>query len=403
MATRKPSKKDIDHALDLFEKSWGEGYRVRGLSDASYEAIPTGYDDLDAVLTNGAYGLYLGGIMELFGTEGSGKSSVAMRAVGSAQKTGHLCMWIDAEAGFAPDLAKLNGVDLGSLLVPDLSNMKKVSEGSSFLNAAQILEMIYESIMQDIYGLIVLDSVAGLMPERILREDYNPNSAGISELARDMSTGLKKIAPACASKRCSVIFINQIRAVPGEKYRSETTPGGNALKFFASQRLRVSRVGGAAGEVFHEHADGTKELIGHYGRVNIAKNKRAVPVREPVHIPIYYREYFPDDAKKVYDLARSLKVMTIRLGTLTWKENDDIVVQTEGEPFMLDRIRSDKMESRLAKSCVDFAEEEKNTTKKTPVVVPKFAIDLAKKYRPEENKSAKPSKPRTVDNNPSLD
>lgn len=391
MATKskKMSESALNDVMKAMAKSWGEGITTKALAEVDYEAIPTGHDDLDCVLTNGASGIYLGGVIELFGGEGSGKSSLAMRAVGNAQKAGHACCWVDAESGFSPDLAMINGIDLAKLWMPDLACTKATSKKSdsksgSFFNSAELLKMVYDIIMTNGFGLIVVDSVAGMIPERFLQVDADPNSSGYAELARDMSDGLKTIVPACQKNRCSVIFINQIRAVVGNMYKKEDTPGGKALKFFASQRLRVARISGAAGEVKLKE-NGEESVIGHYARVDIVKNKKAPPVRTPIEVPIYYREFFPDNAKKLYDYARSLHIINMRNGTLTWKNDDgEIVMQSNGESDVLAKIRQHKLESQLANACLVAEKGDKNKKLKIPVKLPETVKDLAAKFDPKK-------------------
>lgn len=384
MATRKITDAVLNDVVKAMTKSWGDGFATKGVSEVKYEAIPTGYDDLDSVLTRGAIGMFLGGIVETFGEEGSGKSSLAMRTVGMAQKMGHICCWIDAESGFSPDLAMINGVDLPKLFMPDLAHTKATNDkSSSFFNSAELLRMVYDCVMKDVFGLIVVDSVAGMMPERLLQIDADPNAMGMAELARNMSEYLKLINAACQAKKCTVIFINQVRSVPGNMYKKEDTPGGKALKFFASQRLRVSKVNGAAGLVTCKEGDG-QAVIGHYARVMVIKNKKAPPIFTPVEIPIYYREYFPDNAKKCYDYARSLKIITLRNGTLTWKDDEgELVLQTSGESEMIHKIRKHKLEARLSHACLEAEQSDKNQNLKVPVKLPEIVKELAKKFDPK--------------------
>jgi recombination protein RecA len=387
MATREVTDKIFNDALKVLSKDIGKGYEARGLADAQYKAIPTGHDDLDTVLTKGAFGIYLGGLIEVFGPEASGKSSLALRICGNAQKIGMKCCWIDAEASFDPNLSIINGCDPGLLVMPDLGDTKAFDDGDgsiSFLNVNEILEMIYKSVCQNIYGVIVLDSVAGLMPEAILAQDADPNKSGVGEIARAMSRMLNKIVMACKKTETSVIFINQLRDQIGS-YMSNRfhTPGGRAIKFFAQQRIGVEKIGGDGGKVYHEE-DGSKQLIGHYARVTIVKNKKAPPLQDgiSIEIPIYYREYFPDNAKKCYDLARKLQVITMRNGTLTWKEGETIVAKLDGESSMLAEIRDHGLEPKLARACVEAEQGEKNKGLKSPVKVPTTLVELAASYNP---------------------
>lgn len=385
---RKGSQLESSAAIKALAKKFGPGFISFGSGDnTEAKAVPTGHDDLDCVLTDGASGVFRGGILEFFGSEGSGKSSIALRTVGNAQKMGLACCWIDAESGFDEGIAKLNGVDTTKLLMPDLANTKAMadedSDALSLFNSAEVLEMIYQCVCSQEFGLVVVDSVAGLIPERILREDFDPNSAGISEVARNMGQMLGKIAAACKKTDTSVIFINQLRDQPGAYMQKKFhTPGGRALKFFAHQRIGIERIGGDNGKVYN-YVDGQKQLIGHYARITIVKNKKAPPVPEgtSIEVPIYYCEYFPDDAKKAYDLARKMQVVKSRNGVMTWKGDDEPILQKDGESSFLLALREGKLEARLAKACVD-AEAEYNKDAKNPIKVNTTLRALAETYQP---------------------
>lgn len=390
MANRDVSTKLLESALNGFTKSFGEGFRTFGVTDSHSEAISTGHDDLDELLTKGARGIFLGGIVEVMGSEGSGKTSLALRTIGNAQKAGHHCCWFDAEASFEPNLAVLNGCDPTKLLLPDLSDTKKAmaEDGLSFFNSAEILQMIYKAVASNVFGLVVLDSVAGLMPQRVLEDNFDPNSSGMAELARNMATNLPKIAQACNKTKTSVIFINQLRDQPGVMYGDRFhTPGGRALKFFAHQRISVEKIKSKEGRVISADPLGNEVVIGHYARVNIVKNRKAPPVIDTtIEIPIYYREYFPDDAKKAYDCARKLQVITIRNNVLTWKEEDSIILQAEGESGFLKQLRERGLEPQLSASCVTAAANDKNLKRKPPIQVPNVLVELSKKYAPQTEK-----------------
>lgn len=387
MTYKQISEKALESALKLLENNFGKEFAEKGLNDSDYIAIPTGYDDLDSVLTRGCGGLCLGGICELYGGEGSGKTSVAMRTVGMAQKLGLNCAWFDAEHSFSPDLARLNHVDLKALVYM----RRTVGEGEKarLLHAAEVLNRIFKAVWTGAFSLIVVDSVAALMPERIVDPDWDPAKKGISELARDMSAQLPKISSACAEKECTVIFINQVRMKPGVQYGDPLeTPGGKALKFYASQRICINKIGGKSALVIQTTEDGVEEIVGHYARVIVKKNRKNEPCFDALEIPIYYREYFPDSAKTCYDLARKLQVIKTNRGMLTWKNLDGkIIAQAEGESNILQHIRGINKDSscvaHLAYCCVEMGESEKNTKKKQPVKVPQGVKKLASGYDPK--------------------
>ena len=403
MAYKKISEKALQSALKLLENNYGKDFAEKGLHESDYQAIPTGYDDLDTVLTRVNGGVCLGGVCELYGGEGGGKTSLAMRTVGMAQKMGLNCAWFDAEHSFSPDLAKLNQVDLETLLYM----RRTVGEGDKarLLHAAEVLDRIYKTIWTGAFSLLVVDSVAALMPERVASPDFDPAKKGISELARDMSSQLPKISSACSEKECTVIFVNQVRMKPGEMYGNpETTPGGKALKFYASQRIEVNKINGKNGQVTQTTEDGIEEIVGHYARVKVVKNRRNEPCFDPLEIPIYYREYFPDNAKKCYDLARKLQVITTRRGILTWKTLEgEIVAQAEGESNILQFIREAPYRVlQLAKCCVKMGESEKNTKKKTPTKVPQGIKKIASEYQGDK-KTEKPKNAKNAKKKDQLD
>lgn len=414
MATKQPDDKHFDAILRSLEKNFGEGFATRALADVQLKAIPTGHDDLDCLLTRGAMGLYKGGIVELMGSEGSGKTSLALRAVGNAQKMGGKCCWFDCESAFDERLAELNGVKLGKegLIVPSLGDMLDPSSNKtdslSIFNVNEVLERFYQAVASNGFDIVVLDSVAGLAPERILSDDFykDPDKAGVAEVARALSQMLRKIAPACKKTETIAIFINQLRDQPGAYMQNRFhTPGGRALKFFAHQRISVEKINGAAGQVMQDDEDGKPELIGHYAKCVIVKNKKAPPVQPGtvIEVPIYYKEYFPDDAKKCYDLARKLQVITIRNGTLTWKDANRKILEEDGESVILSKIRDGKLEAQLAAACVEAAAGDRNQKLKHPVKIPLTISQLAEKYDPAAKPAAKPKsskrKPPAIDLN----
>lgn len=385
MATRKINDKTLEKTLETIAKQFS-GFKTFGVSESNSEAISTGHDELDEMLTQGARGFYLGGVIELCGSSSSGKTSLAMRTAGNAQRDGHYCCWFDCEASFEPNLALLNGCDPTKLVMPELVE-KTSDEDFVIRDSAKILEMVYKAVVSNSFGLVVLDSVAGLMPQRILAENFDPNSMGMAELARNMAQFLPKITMACSETKTSVIFINQLRDQPGVMYGDRFhTPGGKSLNFFAHQRVSVEKIKSKEGRVLSNDENGNEVVIGHYARINIFKNRKAPPAIDTViEVPIYYREYFPDDAKKAYDVARKLQVVSIRNNILTWKTEDEIILQCEGESGFLESMRQAKFEPRLAAACVDAANSEKNQKRKPPITVPKPLIELAKTFTSDSN------------------
>ncbi len=393
---KKISEQALQDGLKVLQKNFGSDFVDKNDSQQGYKAIPTGHDDLDAILTRGATGLALGGICELFGAEGSGKTSLAMRTIGMAQELGLHCAWFDAEHSWSWDLAKVNRCDQSKLIMPKMTVGK--GDKNRILHAKEVLNMMFHMVWGGSFSIVVLDSVAALMPERVADTDMDPNKQGMGELARSLGEQMSKISTACAEKECVAIFINQIRYNITDKYNPITTPGGKPLKFYASQRISVTKMNGKPGQVIKTDEEGREEIYGHYARVKVVKNRRHAPYHDNLEIPIYYKEYFPDAAKKCYDLARKLKVISTNRGILTWKNDDKIVCQLEGESLMLNFIRGlegdSGKEAYLAHCCVEAAKAEKNQKLKIPHMVPSGIVSLAEGYTPvaEEPSNTKTKK-----------
>jgi recombination protein RecA len=245
-------------ALQQIEKQFGEGsiMPLGGETQLKVEGINTGSLSLDMAL--GGVGIPRGRIIEIFGPESSGKTTVSLHICAQAQKSGGIAAIIDAEHAFDPSWGKKLGVELDTLLV---------SQPSSGEEAMQITEMLVKSNAVDV---IVIDSVAALVPRQELEGEIGDSHVGLQ--ARLMSQSMRKLTGAIARSKTAVIFINQIREkIGGMSYGSpETTPGGRALKFYASCRIDVRRIG--------QLKDG-EEVVGQRVKVKIVKNKVAPPFR----------------------------------------------------------------------------------------------------------------------------
>ncbi|MDR2762417.1 MAG: recombinase RecA [Planctomycetaceae bacterium] len=249
---------ELKNALAQIEKTFGEGAIMPlGLDRTpSLSGIPTGSLSLDIAL--GGFGVPRGRIIEIFGPESSGKTTLTLHIVSNAQKGGGVAAFIDAEHALDPSWAKRLGVDLESLLV---------SQPSSGEEAMQITEMLVRSNAVDV---IVVDSVAALVPEKELKGAIGDSHVGLQ--ARLMSQSLRKLTGVIAKSKTCVIFINQIREKIGVMFGSpETTPGGRALKFYCSCRIDVRRIG---------QLKESETIIGQRVRAKVVKNKVAPPFRE---------------------------------------------------------------------------------------------------------------------------
>jgi recombination protein RecA len=251
-------EKALDVALANIEKQFGKGSVMR-LGDetrAPLEVIPTGSIALDVAL--GLGGLPRGRVVEIYGPESSGKTTVALHAVASAQRGGGIVAFIDAEHALDPDYAKALGVDTDALLV---------SQPDSGEQALEIADMLIRS---GALSLIVIDSVAALVPRAEIEGEMGDSHVGLQ--ARLMSQALRKMTGALNNSNTTAIFINQLREKIGVMFGSpETTTGGRALKFYSSVRLDVRRI--------ETLKDGT-DMVGNRTRVKVVKNKVAPPFKQ---------------------------------------------------------------------------------------------------------------------------
>ena len=250
--------KALDAALKQIEKNYGVGSIMRMSEDqvVRVKGISTGALSLDIAL--GGQGIPSGRICELFGPEGSGKTTLALHVIASAQKAGGVAAFIDAEHAMDPTWARKLGVDLQSLLV---------SQPDTGEQALEICEMLVRSNAVDV---VVIDSVAALIPRAEIEGEMGDTHVGLQ--ARLMSQAMRKLTGAISKSRTSVIFINQIRMKIGVMFGNpETTPGGNALKFYSSVRIDVRRV------TTLKEGD---EAVGNRIRARVVKNKIAPPFRK---------------------------------------------------------------------------------------------------------------------------
>jgi recombination protein RecA len=248
---------DLRNTVAAIEKQYGEGSIMPLGADKlrKIEGISTGSLSVDLAL--GGQGIPRGRVIECFGPESSGKTTLALHVVAQAQRAGGIAAFIDAEHALDPSWAKKLGVDLETLLV---------SQPDSGEEAMTITEMLVKSNAVDV---IVVDSVAALVPKKELEGEIGDSHVGLQ--ARLMSQSLRKLTGAIAKSKTSVIFINQIREKIGVMFGSpETTPGGRALKFYASCRIDVRRIG--------QLKEG-EDVVGQRVRVKIVKNKVAPPFR----------------------------------------------------------------------------------------------------------------------------
>ena len=309
-------KKALELALQQIEKNFGKGavMRLGQNMGMNVESIPTGSMALDAAL--GIGGLPRGRIVEIYGPESSGKTTLALHAVAEAQKRGGEAAFIDVEHALDPVYARALGVDVDALLV---------SQPDTGEQALEIMEALIRSGAVDI---VVLDSVAALVPRAEIEGEMGDSHVGLQ--ARLMSQAMRKLAGAVSKSNCIAIFINQLRLKVGVVYGNpEVTAGGNALKYYASVRLDVRRT---------ETLKSGGESIGSHTRVRVVKNKVAPPFKE-AEFDVMYGEGISHESE-LLDLAVKLDIVQKSGAWFYYKEGRLGQGRDKAKEFLRDNVET---------------------------------------------------------------
>ena len=339
-------KKALEAALQQIEKNYGKGAVMRLGQNVgmNVDCIPTGSMALDAAL--GIGGLPRGCIVEIYGPEASGKTTLALHAVAEAQKKGGEAAFIDVEHALDPVYAGALGVDVDSLLV---------SQPDTGEQALEIAEALIRSGALDI---VVVDSVAALVPRAEIEGEMGDSHVGLQ--ARLMSQAMRKLAGAVSKSNCIAIFINQLRLKVGVVYGNpEVTAGGNALKYYASVRLDVRRT---------ETLKAGSEAIGAHTRVKVVKNKVAPPFKE-AEFDIMYGEGISKEGE-LLDLAVKLDIVQKSGAWFSYKEErlgqgrDNVKELFKGNPELTAEIEA------LVRANLDKLNPSRTKTNREPVEIP---------------------------------
>lgn len=331
-ATREEKERAVETAMANINKRYGKGSIMRlgdDPTDAEVSVIPTGSLQLDQAL--GVGGVPRGRIVELYGPESSGKTTVALHIVAEAQKQGGVAAFVDVEHALDPVYARAIGVDTAELLF---------SQPDSGEEALEIVEVLARSGGTDV---IIIDSVAALTPRAEIEGDMGDNHVG--QLARLMSQAMRKLTAVISKSNCVAVFINQIREKIGVIYGNpETTPGGRALKFFASVRLEVRRAGTIEGE--------NKEPIGNKTKIKVVKNKVSPPFKECMVDIIYGKGI--DHMGEIVDMATQMGIIEKSGSWYSYGDRklgqgrDKVEKLLEEEPALF-RELEDKVKAELAR------------------------------------------------------
>ena len=345
------AKKEKNVKIDALRALAGSESTVE---DTITEVIPTGHSELDFYISRGIYqdehgkdleyneeviyGLPTGKLAMFYGGEGSGKSSLAYKIAGNAQKMGKTVFWVDAENSFNPQLARINGVNTKDIIIQRLWDKEKPE---TIFDAETILDKMMEACKLGA-GVVVLDSVASLIPRYVMENPAEKDT--MAALARLLSKTLNKMAAYAAAHNSLVIFLNQLRTNPGVSFGNpEGTTGGNALKHMCSVVLKVTKL--TAEKWLHhvEGENGEPEVVAGSASIKIEKNRFSSPLRTTVAIPIYFKYYFPSAEQVIFEYGRKTKTISVRNNVYSWDKikaegRNAFIEEMKNSPKMIDLI-----------------------------------------------------------------
>lgn len=356
------------------------------------EFIPTGYAELDYKIASGllhskdetpkAGGLPTGTLAMFYGGEGAGKSSLAYRICGSAQRMGKVPIWVDVENSFSESLALINGVDLkkiGRKKMFDPANPENVFGGEYALDA--VIEACKKGA-----GVVVLDSVGALVPQFVMEK--NAEQETMASLARLLGRTVNKICAFAAANNTLVIFINQLRVNPGAgMYKDpEGYPGGKAIAHACSVILKMNKVNAKDAYTYIESEEGEPKMIAGAANTFIQKNRFAAPHFGGIRIPVYYETYFPEVQDTAFEVGRQTKTIKVREGVYSF---GGLKIKGKKE-FIAEIVAKNKVSELIAQIKKDASENK-------DVVLPVEILNYEKHVAySEENKEKLEKAKKTV-------
>lgn len=367
------AKKNSD--MNSGQMSYLSKFVICGGDEEPSTNIPTGYFNLDFAIHYGkspndvdlhsmedynpekTLGLPLGKLVEFFGEEGSGKSYLAYRVCGNAQKLGYNVAWIDAEESFSKALAEINGCNVPEVQVistakNDMHAEDVIDMVVALCEAEKVPQMSKGKIIQvDAPRVIVVDSIAALVPKYTAENQSDAQS--VAMLARILSQNIGKVTGAAGRNDVLVIFINQLREKVGLLYGNpEHSPGGHAVKHAVSAKIKITRRKNKEAQVFRIDDNGEERLIGCHSYVSIDKNRFGPPYKGNIDIPIYYEAYFPDIEDIIFDAGRQLKLISVRQGVYNFQG-----FKHEGRRNFIDKLKEENKIDEMVESIKAKAEE----------------------------------------------